>query len=251
MGRPLNKKYFGPPSAGGEELKVQFHNGTGSVNGWIVKQTGSKRFICSDGSVEVECYLVPKNSGDLAANEMSLSVKDDSGNVYQVSKISAHRVTVETGSTTAWNFNDSTTDGYAEMEEAGDDSAFTNADDFEADTAVTNTITVLAFDVDSTDLNGNYVTLTEGDGTVHYFWFNVNSGATDPAVAGATGHEVAAVSYADEDAAATALQGVITAVDGFTATVTDNVITVTNDTTGSVDGGTVVGDYVTITTAFV
>lgn len=250
MGRPLNKRYFGPPTVGGEEIKVQFHNGTGSVNGWIVKQTGSKRFICSDGTVEVECYLVPKNSGDLVANEMSISVKDDSGNVYQVSKISAHRVTVETGSTTAWNWSDSTTDEYAEMEEAGDDSAFTNADDFESDTAVTNNVTVLAFDVDSEDLNGSYVTLTEGDGTVHYFWFNVNSGATDPAVSGATGHEVAAASYADEDAAATALQGVITAVDGFTATVADNVITVTNDDAGLVDGGEATGDYVTVTTAF-
>lgn len=249
MGRPLSKKYFGPPTAGGEELKVQFHNGTGSVNGWIVKQTGSKRFICSDGTVNVECYLVPKNSADLAANEMSITVKDDSENVYQVSKISAHRVTVETGSTTAWNFNDSTSDGYAEMEEAGDDSVFTNADDFEVDTSVTNTVTVLAFAVDSEDLNDNYVTLTEGDGTVHYFWFNVNSGSTDPAVVGATGHEVAAVSYADEDAAATALQGVITAVDGFTATVTDNVITVSNDDAGSVDGGTATGDYVTVTTS--
>lgn len=248
MGRPINSRYFGPPTSGGEEIKVQFYNGTESVNGWIVKQTGSKRFICSDGTTEVECYLVPKDSAQLSENEMSISVKDDSGNIYQVSKISAKRVTLETGSTSGWNWTDINTDDYVEMEEAGDDESFTNADDFESDTSVANTVTVLAFDTDSEDLNGNYVTLTEGDGTVHYFWFNINSGATDPAVSGATGHEVAAASYTDEDAAATALQGVITAVDGFTATVTDNVITVTNDDTGLVDSGSVVGDYITVST---
>jgi hypothetical protein len=121
MGRPLNKRHFGPPTDDGLEIKVQFNNGTASVNGWIVRQTGSKRFICSDGSTQVKCYLVPKNSGDLLANEMSITVKDDAGNVYQVSKIAANRVTLETGATIAWNWSDSTTDGYAEMEEAGGD----------------------------------------------------------------------------------------------------------------------------------
>jgi hypothetical protein len=121
MGKTLNKRHFGPPTDNGLEIKVQFHNGTGSVNGWIVKQTGSKRFICSDGTNVRECYLVPKNSGDLLAGEMSITVKDDDTNVYQVSKIAAKRVTLETGATIAWNWSDSTTDGYAEMEEAGGD----------------------------------------------------------------------------------------------------------------------------------
>lgn len=136
MGRPLNKRYMGPPTDGGEEIKVQFHNGTESVNGWIVKQTGSKRFVCSDGTNEVECYLVPKNSANLSEKEMSISVKDDNGDIYQVSKIAANRATLETGSTTGWNWTDDNTDDYVEMEEAGDDESFTNADDFEGDEPV-------------------------------------------------------------------------------------------------------------------
>lgn len=136
MGRPLNKRLFGPPTENGKEIKVQFHNGTESVNGWIVKQTGSKRFICSDGSNEVECYLVPKNSTDLSEKEMSISVKDDGGNVYQVSKISANRVTLETGDTSGWNWDDIDNDDYVEMEESGEDEDFTDADDFEEDEPV-------------------------------------------------------------------------------------------------------------------
>ena len=32
MGRPLNKRFFGEPTEAGNEIKVQFHNGTASVN---------------------------------------------------------------------------------------------------------------------------------------------------------------------------------------------------------------------------
>ena len=28
MGRPINKRFFGTPTAGGNEIKVDFHNGT-------------------------------------------------------------------------------------------------------------------------------------------------------------------------------------------------------------------------------
>ena len=89
MGRPLNKRFFGVGTAAGNEIKVQFHNGTGSVKGYIVKQTGSKRFVCSDGTVEKTCYLVDKASAEVLAGEMSISVKGDDNTVYQVVKISS------------------------------------------------------------------------------------------------------------------------------------------------------------------
>jgi hypothetical protein len=131
MGRPINKRYFGPPTAGGDEIKVQFYNGTGSVPGWIVKQTGSKRFICSDGSVEKECYLVNKASAALTTGEMSITV-DDNGTPKQITKIAAHVAQLEGNSAqTKWDFTG--TGATVEIEEAGDDSSLTNADDFEGD----------------------------------------------------------------------------------------------------------------------
>jgi len=130
MGRPLNKRYFGEPTAAGNEIKVQFHNGTSSVPGWIVKQTGSKRFVCSDGSNEETCYLVDKAAGAIAAGEMSLTV-DDNGAPKQVVKIAGRKVTLDDGTTQAWDFTG--TGATVEIEEAGDDSALTNADNFEGD----------------------------------------------------------------------------------------------------------------------
>ena len=137
MGRPLNKRYFGPPTAGGNEIKVQFHNGTASVNGWIVKQKGSKRFLCSDGTVSKLCKLSTKASALLLAGEMSITVKTDATTVLQVTKISSKKVTLENGTVIAWNWSNSTTDGKVEMEEAGADTVIdatgTDEDDFEVD----------------------------------------------------------------------------------------------------------------------
>jgi len=133
MGRPLNKRYFGTPTAGGNEIKVQFHNGTASANGWIVKQLGSKKFRCTDGTNTEDCVLVDKASAAIAAGEMTITVKDDGGTARQVTKIAGRKVTLDTGAMIAWNMSDSTTDGAVEMEEAGDDDSLTNADNFEAD----------------------------------------------------------------------------------------------------------------------
>ena len=126
MGRPLNKRYFGPPTDSGNEIKVQFHNGTASTNGWIVKQKGSKRFVCSDGVAEATCTLVDKASAALAQGEMTITVLDDAAAPHRVTKITAHRITRSDGTTSHWTFDDSTTDStdfdnYDEMEEAGGD----------------------------------------------------------------------------------------------------------------------------------
>lgn len=49
---PINKKHFGPSG-----LDVEFYNGTSAVSGHIVKQMGTHRFLCSDGSNEAVCVL--------------------------------------------------------------------------------------------------------------------------------------------------------------------------------------------------
>ena len=101
MGRPLNKRNFGEPTPGGNEIKVQFHNGTGSVPGWIVRQRGSKRFLCSDGTNEAICTLVDKASAALAAGEMTITVLDDAATAKQVTKIAQHKATDSPVSTVA------------------------------------------------------------------------------------------------------------------------------------------------------
>lgn len=135
MGRPLSKQQLFGANAK-NNIKVQFHNGTASVRGYIVEQTGSKRFKCIDeNGVTAVCYLKDKASADLQAGEMSISFKYDDGTVQQATKISRHRITVDYNGSKSfpWNFSTSTTDGAWQVEEAGTDSAMTSATDLEGD----------------------------------------------------------------------------------------------------------------------
>jgi hypothetical protein len=139
MGRPLSKQQlFGSNSS--NNIKVQFHNGTTSVRGYILEQTGSKRFKCSDsdGNTAI-CYLVDKASIDLEPNEMSITFKYDDGTVQQATKIARHKATFNySGSVRSmpWGFATSTTDGRWQIEEAGTDAYFTSATDWEGDDPV-------------------------------------------------------------------------------------------------------------------
>lgn len=131
MGRPLNKRYFGANAS--DNLKVQFYNGTASVPGYIVKQVGSKRFICSDkDGNRATCVLVNKASADLAAGEMSLTVAYDNGTAKQITKISSRILTVD-GAQQPWSFDPSTTDGRVQVEEAGTNTSMSGAIDLEGD----------------------------------------------------------------------------------------------------------------------
>lgn len=131
MGRPLNKRYFGEPTAGGNEIKVRyFAPGQSEANGWIVKQKGSKKFVCTDGTNEALCTLVDASQGALTAGQMTITV-DDNGTARQVTKIAGRKVTMDNGAQIKWDFTGTGTT--VEMEEAGDDTSFTNADDFEPD----------------------------------------------------------------------------------------------------------------------
>ena len=134
MGRPLNKRYFGEPTADGSEIKVRFRaTGQAEANGWIVKQLGSKKFRCYDGTNTMDCTIVDKSQGTLAVGEMTITVKDDGGTARQVTKIAGRKVTLDTGASIAWSFDDAADDAKVEMEEAGTADDFTGADDFEAD----------------------------------------------------------------------------------------------------------------------
>ena len=131
MGRPLNKRLFGANA--NDNLKVQFFNGTSSVPGYIVKQKGTSTFVCKDASGNTAtCRLVDKASADLAVGEMTISLKYDNATVQQITKISAHNVTID-GIKKHWTFDTSTSDTYVQMEEAGSDTSMTGATDLEGD----------------------------------------------------------------------------------------------------------------------
>lgn len=117
MGRPINARHFGTPTASGNEIKVRFHDGTSVVDGWIVSQRSSRKFRVTDGTTTATCVLV--DSITPAAGQMSISVKDDAGVVKQVTKVAAHKVTIDTGESIGWTFTESNVDTLVEMPEAG------------------------------------------------------------------------------------------------------------------------------------
>tara|TARA_R110000868_G_scaffold105853_2_gene290644 strand:- start:714 stop:1172 length:459 start_codon:yes stop_codon:yes gene_type:complete len=145
MGRPLNKRMFAKanvgPTAAGEEIKVSFHNGVGVKEGFIVKQKGSKRFVCSAlGADDTEhtCTLVAGHlPAGLLDGDMMISFKMDDGETYSVSKIAGRKVTLSAPSATGANAYDGASvqwgfDNYtdqAQVEEAGYDDIDVGIDD--------------------------------------------------------------------------------------------------------------------------
>ena len=145
MGRPLNKKFFGEPTAGGNEIKVDFHNGTAVVEGSIIKQLGSKKFRVQEigaSDTEYDRFLTTgKLASALTGTEMAITVKGSDSETYQVSKIAGRKATIIApdgtgsnaldGTSVAWNFDASPSSGEVQVEEAGDDDAAgTDDDDF-------------------------------------------------------------------------------------------------------------------------
>ena len=78
MGRPINKRFFGTPTASGNEIKVNFHDGSAVVEGHIVKQLGSKKFrvrATEDGGSYDRTLVTGKLPAALTGTEMTISVK--------------------------------------------------------------------------------------------------------------------------------------------------------------------------------
>ena len=145
MGRPLNKRLFGVegvgPTAAGNEIKVNFHNGSGVKEGYIVKQLGSKKFrveeIETAGTFDctLKTGVLP---AALSSGEMAISVQGVDSETYGVSKISGRTLTVAKPSNTgsnaldgqklAWDFAAASA-GKVKVEEAGDDDVANSDDD--------------------------------------------------------------------------------------------------------------------------
>lgn len=152
MGRPLNKRNFTTAAAGAtagkNEIKVSFHNGTAVVEGTIIKQKGSKKFVVAEtGAADTEFTCTLKTGvlpAALTAGQMSIMVLGNDAETYTVSKITGRKVTVVAPSATgtnalagkslAYQMGAAASAGVVRMEEAGDDDvANVDDDDFTDD----------------------------------------------------------------------------------------------------------------------
>ena len=144
MGRPINKRFFGVPTAAGNEIKVNFHDGSAVVEGYIDKQLGSKKFKVRATGTPGTAYVRTLKTGILPAaltgTDMTISVKGDDDETYGVSKIAGRKVTIKKptggagdnildGTSISWNFTVAGADGAVQIEEAGDDDTAAGTDD--------------------------------------------------------------------------------------------------------------------------
>lgn len=88
--------------------------------------------------------------------------------------------------------------------------------------------------------------------TEYYVWYNVSGGGTDPSIGGKTGIEVAISTNDTANDVASATQSAIDSESDFAASVSTNVVTVTNAAVGSVadaeDGASATGFSFNVTT---
>ena len=102
MGRPIDKSLFGNTSNAGQQIQVTAYlsaadGGSSAVSGYIVKQTGSKRFKITTAQGTGVCTMVVSAP---AAGEFRLTLQDSSAGTYYASKITQHKVTVTQGTGT-------------------------------------------------------------------------------------------------------------------------------------------------------
>lgn len=108
MGRPLNKKFFGP-DAGGDGFQLIgrsfFAGGLGPEACYIVKQKSSYKFIVRDsatGTKETVSTLVDVDPS--AEGELQVRVSPDGGTTFENARvITAHQVKTFDGNTYVWS----------------------------------------------------------------------------------------------------------------------------------------------------
>lgn len=172
MGRPLNKRLFGADQF--NNLKCQFNAGTGSVRGYIVKQLGTRTFLCEDESGNTAiCRMVVKASADIAPGEMTFTLAFDDSTVVHPTKISQNLVTVN-GFQMPWDFSINSSDGVMQMEEAGYNPQMDGATDLEGDDVELPSWLTWAPRGNLTERGVNF------GWTANSIWFDGDAGNNDP-----------------------------------------------------------------------
>lgn len=133
MPRALNSRNFG--STSGSTLKVNYHNGSSAVTGYIVKQMGSNKFkVTTNGSTFYYVTLAQSTGAatTLTAGYCTIPVTPYGGGPTEyIMKITSKRVVTTAGNSYAWSYSMPADATQARPRANGDDttpSAFTFTD---------------------------------------------------------------------------------------------------------------------------
>lgn len=98
MGRPIQKKWFGPAVTAGSQIVVngvRWADNTTSTGAYIVKQTGSTAYVISNGSKAEICFMVNANGvGALLPGQCFINATPFGGSALPCEKISQFRASL-------------------------------------------------------------------------------------------------------------------------------------------------------------
>jgi hypothetical protein len=112
MGRPINKKFFGPVGLGtGNALPIIANVGAGQFDGFINKQRGTRKFKVSsnDNAQHGNVILVDKITGVLAGEGALVGIIVGTGPIA-IKKLTRHHATDFAGHRYAWTLQDDSTE---------------------------------------------------------------------------------------------------------------------------------------------
>lgn len=96
MGRPIQKKWFGPATTAGKQIVVngvKWADGTTATGAYIVKQTGSNAYVVSNGSKAEIVFMVNATSvGGLLASQCFITATPFGGSARPCKKIAQFRL---------------------------------------------------------------------------------------------------------------------------------------------------------------
>ena len=98
MGRPIQKKWFGPTGTTGNQIVVdgvKWADGTTASPAYIVKQIGDRAYIVSNGSKSEPVFMVNANSlGGLLPGQCWISATPFGGAPRPCEKIAQYKLSV-------------------------------------------------------------------------------------------------------------------------------------------------------------
>lgn len=126
MGRPIQKKWFGPATTAGNQIVVngvRFADGTTATNAYIVKQTGSNAYVVQDTALahapEIVFMVAGWALGDLIPGQCYILATPFGGAPLPCTKIAQFRCDLQDidGSikSYSWSTQPATADGQADL----------------------------------------------------------------------------------------------------------------------------------------
>jgi len=96
MGRPIQKKWFGPAALGGNQIVVdgvKWADGSTDTNAYIVKQTGSAAYVVSNGTKSEIVFMVNALAvGSLQPGQCFITATPFGGSARPCKKIAQFRL---------------------------------------------------------------------------------------------------------------------------------------------------------------